>query len=177
MARRTQILEHDLCCYQASRCQQLFWSFQKCRRVQQGANFQGFCQLFKRTLNPCFTLFGAFSFEQGFVPFLVSATAGTTVYGAFDPLIAVADLCKKYKIWMHVDVSVSQGLPPKWPCMFSTWGWGNEICFSLSFSLLLKELIFKVWYFSSAFKNCEDKIAHNHYKQPEADYALVFPMW
>lgn len=45
------------------------------------------------------------AFLQGFVPFLVSATAGTTVYGAFDPLIAIADICKKYKIWMHVDVS------------------------------------------------------------------------
>ncbi|KAJ8788770.1 hypothetical protein J1605_005066 [Eschrichtius robustus] len=44
--------------------------------------------------------------EKGFVPFLVSATAGTTVYGAFDPLLAVADICKKYKIWMHVDVSI-----------------------------------------------------------------------
>lgn len=39
------------------------------------------------------------------MPFLVSATAGTTVYGAFDPLLAIADICKKYKIWMHVDVS------------------------------------------------------------------------
>lgn len=42
---------------------------------------------------------------QGFVPFFVSATAGTTVYGAFDPLIAISDICKKYNIWMHVDVS------------------------------------------------------------------------
>lgn len=42
---------------------------------------------------------------QGFVPFFVSATAGTTVYGAFDPLIAISDVCKKYNIWMHVDVS------------------------------------------------------------------------
>ncbi|EMP37024.1 Glutamate decarboxylase 2 [Chelonia mydas] len=41
--------------------------------------------------------------QKGFVPFLVSATAGTTVYGAFDPLLAIADICKKYKIWMHVD--------------------------------------------------------------------------
>uniref|UniRef100_A0A8C4S417 Glutamate decarboxylase 2 n=1 Tax=Erpetoichthys calabaricus TaxID=27687 RepID=A0A8C4S417_ERPCA len=40
---------------------------------------------------------------QGYVPFFVSATAGTTVYGAFDPLIAIADVCRKYKIWMHVD--------------------------------------------------------------------------
>uniref|UniRef100_A0A8C9F716 Glutamate decarboxylase 2 n=1 Tax=Pavo cristatus TaxID=9049 RepID=A0A8C9F716_PAVCR len=47
---------------------------------------------------------------NGFVPFLVSATAGTTVYGAFDPLIAIADICKKYKIWMHVDGAWGGGL-------------------------------------------------------------------
>uniref|UniRef100_A0A8C5NDX0 Glutamate decarboxylase 2 n=1 Tax=Gouania willdenowi TaxID=441366 RepID=A0A8C5NDX0_GOUWI len=40
---------------------------------------------------------------EGFVPFFVSATAGTTVYGAFDPLIAISDICKKYNVWMHVD--------------------------------------------------------------------------
>uniref|UniRef100_A0A673L1A9 Glutamate decarboxylase 2 n=1 Tax=Sinocyclocheilus rhinocerous TaxID=307959 RepID=A0A673L1A9_9TELE len=38
------------------------------------------------------------------------ATAGTTVYGAFDPLIAIADICKKHDIWMHVDVSRSASL-------------------------------------------------------------------
>uniref|UniRef100_A0A671X4Q5 Glutamate decarboxylase 2 n=1 Tax=Sparus aurata TaxID=8175 RepID=A0A671X4Q5_SPAAU len=41
--------------------------------------------------------------QKGFVPFFVSATAGTTVYGAFDPLIAISDVCKKYNVWMHVD--------------------------------------------------------------------------
>lgn len=46
-----------------------------------------------------------FVLVQGFVPFFVSATAGTTVYGAFDPLVAISDVCKKYNIWMHVDVS------------------------------------------------------------------------
>lgn len=50
---------------------------------------------------------------QGFVPFFVSATAGTTVYGAFDPLIAISDICKKYNVWMHVDVSKTQ-LPLVW---------------------------------------------------------------
>uniref|UniRef100_A0A3B3B550 Glutamate decarboxylase 2 n=1 Tax=Oryzias melastigma TaxID=30732 RepID=A0A3B3B550_ORYME len=43
--------------------------------------------------------------QKGFVPFFVSATAGTTVYGAFDPLIAISDICRKYNVWMHVDVS------------------------------------------------------------------------
>ncbi|XP_014852842.1 PREDICTED: glutamate decarboxylase 2 [Poecilia mexicana] len=41
--------------------------------------------------------------HKGFVPFFVSATAGTTVYGAFDPLIAISDICKKYNVWFHVD--------------------------------------------------------------------------
>ncbi|TNN57167.1 Glutamate decarboxylase 2 [Liparis tanakae] len=41
--------------------------------------------------------------QNGFVPFFVSATAGTTVYGAFDPLIDISDICKKYDVWMHVD--------------------------------------------------------------------------
>uniref|UniRef100_A0A8C2X153 Glutamate decarboxylase 3 n=2 Tax=Cyclopterus lumpus TaxID=8103 RepID=A0A8C2X153_CYCLU len=44
--------------------------------------------------------------EKALVPFYVNATAGTTVYGAFDPLNAIADICQRYTLWMHVDVSV-----------------------------------------------------------------------
>ena len=39
-------------------------------------------------------------------PFLVAATAGTTVLGSFDPLDDVADVCEKYNLWYHVDVRV-----------------------------------------------------------------------
>jgi glutamate/tyrosine decarboxylase-like PLP-dependent enzyme len=38
------------------------------------------------------------------IPLLVSLTAGTTVLGAFDPINPVADICEKYKIWLHVDL-------------------------------------------------------------------------
>lgn len=41
---------------------------------------------------------------QGFVPMFVNATAGSTVYGAFDPINEIADICEKYNIWLHVDV-------------------------------------------------------------------------
>ena len=44
---------------------------------------------------------------EGKVPLMVNATASTTVYGAFDPLNEIADICEKYKIWLHVDVSLS----------------------------------------------------------------------
>lgn len=44
--------------------------------------------------------------EAGMTPFFVNATAGTTVLGAFDPFEEIADICKKYAVWMHVDVSL-----------------------------------------------------------------------
>lgn len=41
----------------------------------------------------------------GRTPFFVSATAGTTVMGGFDPLDSIADVCEKHGLWMHVDGS------------------------------------------------------------------------
>lgn len=46
---------------------------------------------------------------EGAMPFMVSATAGTTVLGAFDPIEKIADLCEKYKLWLHVDAAWGGG--------------------------------------------------------------------
>jgi L-2,4-diaminobutyrate decarboxylase len=40
---------------------------------------------------------------QGRVPLAVCATAGATATGAFDPLDAVADVCARQAVWLHVD--------------------------------------------------------------------------
>ncbi|KAJ0172181.1 hypothetical protein K1T71_012154 [Dendrolimus kikuchii] len=40
---------------------------------------------------------------KGKHPLFINATAGTTVLGAIDDLNAIADVCQKYKIWLHVD--------------------------------------------------------------------------
>lgn len=41
---------------------------------------------------------------KGDIPFFVNCTSGTTVLGAFDPIEEIADICEKYKMWLHVDV-------------------------------------------------------------------------
>ena len=46
------------------------------------------------------------SLEAKETPFMVCLTAGTTVLGAFDPIEPVADICERYKLWLHIDVSV-----------------------------------------------------------------------
>ncbi|XP_043832057.1 glutamate decarboxylase 1-like [Dromiciops gliroides] len=48
--------------------------------------------------------------RMGLTPFYVSATAGTTVYGAFDPLDNIADVCERHSLWMHVDAAWGGGL-------------------------------------------------------------------
>lgn len=41
--------------------------------------------------------------ELGFTPLLVAASAGTVATGAVDPINAIADLCEKHDLWLHVD--------------------------------------------------------------------------
>ncbi|XP_063596063.1 cysteine sulfinic acid decarboxylase-like [Penaeus indicus] len=41
--------------------------------------------------------------EQGGDPFFVNATAGSTVFGAYDPLDQLADVCAEEGLWLHVD--------------------------------------------------------------------------
>ncbi|KAM5435197.1 Glutamate decarboxylase 2 [Microsporum ferrugineum] len=36
-------------------------------------------------------------------PLFVNATAGTTVLGTFDPFSEIAEICRKHKLWFHID--------------------------------------------------------------------------
>ena len=42
---------------------------------------------------------------NGFVPFMVVGTAGTTTAGIIDPLQTLAQVCRDYGIWFHVDAA------------------------------------------------------------------------
>nr|CAI5833275.1 unnamed protein product [Callosobruchus analis] len=47
--------------------------------------------------------------NDGSIPFMVVATLGTTVRGAFDPIDDIADICKKYDLWLHIDAAWGGG--------------------------------------------------------------------
>ncbi|XP_065715092.1 cysteine sulfinic acid decarboxylase isoform X2 [Patagioenas fasciata] len=42
---------------------------------------------------------------EGAQPFFICATCGTTVLGAFDPVGAIADVCERHGLWLHVDAA------------------------------------------------------------------------
>ncbi len=48
--------------------------------------------------------------QDDLVPMAVVATAGTTDFGAIDPLRRVAAVCERFGVWLHVDAAYGGGL-------------------------------------------------------------------
>jgi aromatic-L-amino-acid decarboxylase len=67
--------------------------------------------------------------EAGFVPICVIATIGTTSSTSVDPVDAIADICEKHGIWLHVDAAYagSASIVPEMQGLFKGWERADSI--------------------------------------------------
>lgn len=65
----------------------------------------------------------------GLLPICVIPTIGTTSTTSIDPVAAVADICEKYRIWMHVDAAYagSAAILPELQPLFEGWERADSI--------------------------------------------------
>lgn len=67
--------------------------------------------------------------ENGFMPICVIPTIGTTSTSSVDPVDAIADICEKYGIWLHVDTAYagSTAILPEMQPLFKGWERADSI--------------------------------------------------
>lgn len=67
--------------------------------------------------------------EAGHLPICVIPTVGTTSTSSVDPVDAVADICEKYGIWLHVDTAYagSTAILPEFRHYFKGWERADSI--------------------------------------------------
>jgi aromatic-L-amino-acid decarboxylase len=68
----------------------------------------------------------------GRVPVAVVATAGTTTVTSVDPLAALADLCAKERVWLHVDAAYagSAAVLPEMRPLFAGWERADSVLYN-----------------------------------------------
>lgn len=68
-------------------------------------------------------------FESGYLPLCVVATIGTTSTSSVDPVDAVADICEKFSLWLHVDAAYagSAAIVPEFQSLFEGWERADSI--------------------------------------------------
>jgi len=63
--------------------------------------------------------------QSGFKPMAVIATAGTTSAASVDPVAELADLCRKEKMWLHIDAAYGGGFAILPEYKWITKGWSD----------------------------------------------------
>jgi len=85
--------------------------------------------------------------QSGFKPMAVIATAGTTSTASVDPVAELAGLCRKEKVWLHIDAAYGGGFAilPKYKWIIEGWSDADSIVINPHKSLFVP-LDFSVLY-------------------------------
>jgi len=67
--------------------------------------------------------------ENGYIPLCVIPTIGTTSTSSIDPVDAIADICEKYSVWLHVDTAYAgpAAIMPEKRELFNGWERADSI--------------------------------------------------
>lgn len=67
--------------------------------------------------------------REGFLPICVVPTIGTTSTSSVDPVDAIADICEKHNLWLHVDAAYAgaSAIIPEFRNHFKGWQRANSI--------------------------------------------------
>lgn len=70
--------------------------------------------------------------QSGKIPFFVGATLGSTGIGAFDSLIELGPLCKRYNLWLHADAAMmgAASICPEYRLMHEGIEYTQSWCFN-----------------------------------------------
>jgi aromatic-L-amino-acid/L-tryptophan decarboxylase len=63
--------------------------------------------------------------RKNFKPLAVVATVGTTSTASVDPIAEIAQVCREYKMWLHIDGAYGAGLALLPECKWVTTGWSE----------------------------------------------------
>jgi glutamate/tyrosine decarboxylase-like PLP-dependent enzyme len=105
---------------------------------------------------------------EGNIPFCVVANAGTVNTGAIDPLDEIARVCRKYKLWFHVDGAFGAlvKLLPEYENRVKTISLADSVAFDLHKWMHIQ--------YEAAVVLVNDAGAHRHTYTLQPDYILNY---
>jgi aromatic-L-amino-acid decarboxylase len=70
--------------------------------------------------------------QNGLKPAFVAATIGTTSSNGIDPLVEIGEICRKYRLWLHVDAAMSgtAAICPEYQFLLDGIEFADSFCFN-----------------------------------------------
>ena len=113
--------------------------------------------------------------EQGLIPFLIVATAGTTDFGSVAPIPEAARLAREEQLWLHVDAAYGGGLLFSRGSSSLLNGLESADSVAIDFHKLFYQSISCGAFLVKNKRSFSHIVRHADYLNPESDHASGIP--